>query len=72
MTITTAQERIEVEMNKFIDKQPRHPFGHGYLWVRLRNGKKFCIGIYGRENHTAIIDHAREQVGVDYAWINLD
>lgn len=68
----TAQERIEREMNTFIEKQPRDPFGHGYLWVTLRNGKKFCIGIYGYQNHTAIIDHAKEQVGVNYAYINLD
>tara|TARA_R100000458_G_scaffold58471_1_gene66577 strand:+ start:107 stop:319 length:213 start_codon:yes stop_codon:yes gene_type:complete len=67
-----AKERICDAMNKFIAKQPRDPFGHGYLWVTLRNGSKFCIGIYGHQNHTAIIDHAKEQVGVDYAYINLD
>lgn len=70
--MSTAEKRITTEMDAFIKMQARHPLGHGFLWIRLRNGKKFCIGINGHENHGAIIDHAREQVGVHSAHINLD
>ena len=71
-TIETAVERIKREAKAIIAAQPSAGFAFGYLWIQLRNGRKFNVSIDGRENWDVIENHVRNQVGVQYTWINID
>lgn len=69
----TAKERIKNDTKEIIESEPRDGFGHGFIWVRLRNGNKFIAGsIDGRKNWDRITDKIENLGGVDSVWINID
>ena len=71
-TFESEVDRIKREANNIIAAQPRNGFAFGYLWIELRNGRKFNVSIDGRENWDVIENHVRNQTGVEYTWINID
>tara|TARA_Y100000401_G_scaffold95584_1_gene82362 strand:- start:419 stop:634 length:216 start_codon:yes stop_codon:yes gene_type:complete len=71
--LITAVERIKNDTEEILKKEPRDAFGHGFIWVRLRNGTTFIAGsIDGRKNWDRITDKIENLVGVDSVWINID
>ena len=69
--ITPAQERITSVMRPFMNRLPEVPVGFGFLHIILRNGVRFCM-VCNFKDHGKVIAKAEDQVGVDYAYINLD
>lgn len=65
-------ERVKTNISKFIAKQKRHPFGHGFLWAYVDGYKTYLAYIPGMENHSGIIAKANSYSGVTGAYINLD
>lgn len=77
------QEEFEVfrlelrgKINSVISAQPRHAFGHGFLWAIVTYKglriKSLIGSIDGRENWDAIEAAANEIPEVSGTWINAD